>query len=54
MDLSGDGRKDYACVDKKTDSVEVYLIYASGKFTKQGTTATGDKGRDGAGIRFAE
>ncbi len=60
MDLDGDGLKDYACVDAKTGATKVHLNIpdgngkSQGKWNELGTVATGDEGRRGSGVMFAE
>ncbi|KAI0486515.1 SGNH hydrolase-type esterase domain-containing protein [Xylaria cf. heliscus] len=60
MDLDGDGLKDYACVDLDTGATDVHLNIpdsegkTSGKWKDLGTIATGKKGRQGAGVLFAD
>lgn len=53
MDLDGDGRKDYACVDKKSGKTSVYLNKESG-WEDVGVVATGATVKDGKGVMFAE
>lgn len=60
MDLDGDGFRDYACVDPKTGATQVLLSQPdannrpSGRWTDLGIVATGEDGRDGTGVMFAE
>jgi hypothetical protein len=60
MDLNGDKFKDYACVNPKNGSTRVFLSQPdsqngpSGKCTDLGIIATGEEGRDGTGVMFAE
>ena len=54
MDYDGDGRKDYACVDKKTGETKVYRNLEDGTWEDQGIIATGATVPDGKGVLFAE
>lgn len=61
MDLDGDGRKDYACVDPDTGATSVWLNKIrdsdgnlSDTWYEEGEVATGAKGRNGTGVMFAE
>lgn len=61
MDLDGDGRKDYACVDLDTGATKVWLNkirdpdgVLSDTWNELGKIATGEKGRNGSGVLFAE
>ncbi|KAJ4183363.1 hypothetical protein NW755_009854 [Fusarium falciforme] len=60
MDLDGDGLKDYACVDADTGKTKVMLNIAgsngnwSGGWGEAKTIASGNKGRLGSGVRFAD
>ena len=53
MDLDGDGRKDYACVDKN-GKMDIYLNVGEADWTHFGTAATGASIKDGKGVLFAE
>ncbi|CAM1506043.1 Fc.00g056840.m01.CDS01 [Cosmosporella sp. VM-42] len=54
MDLDGDGKKDYACVDPDTGETKVKIRKSSTEWEDKVTVAAGAKGRKGSGVMFAD